>query len=121
DEYDFRILFKRPEKCEGVVQVMTIAGQPFAWLMGGWDNTVQGFDTLDDMRADDNKSSSRASLVPGKLHSSTIQVRKGAVTVFVAGAQVARWDSGVGKLGQHDRYRLRGDGLLGLVSFNGVT
>lgn len=116
-EYDYRIVFVRKSGSDTVCQV-GVTGKSFLWAMGGWNNSVFGFDDCDGKSADNNPttvhSSDEVGIKNGKVHESIIKVRATKIEVFLDRKLVCSWDKGNDRLSTHADWNLRDRALLGV-------
>ncbi|MBI5395194.1 MAG: hypothetical protein HZA91_07870, partial [Verrucomicrobia bacterium] len=123
DEYDFRVTFIRREANGAVVQFLTQSGHPFAWEMGGDNNTICRFVTSAERWGHRNFT-----IVPrpnclqnGRTYTSRVEVRRWGAAAYLDDRLVSqsRFDYRIVDLSRYEV--LRDDRLLGLGSINGST
>lgn len=96
EEYNFTIEFVRRSGKDAVVQILARGDKPFLWRTDG-------------------------ELEIGRVHTSTIEVRKDRVTVHVDNRKVLVWKPGDRDLGMSDDWRLRREPLPGLGTSGSST
>ena len=120
EEYDFRITFSCLGGIDSVSQFLPYANASSLWNMGGWGNTIFGFDTVGGKRANDNPTTVRSArcLENGRRYVSVVQIRKSGVKAFLNGQLISSWKPEFGALGPIDLWKLRDNALLGLGSWS---
>ena len=125
EEYDFRIEFTRLEGNEAVSQILPNPHNDnhFLWMMGGWQNSVAGFELVSGKVVAENPTTSKrpAWLVNGQRYVSVVQVRKDGIKVLVNRKLVAELKTYFSNLTLHPAYRLPGTNTLGVGSWDSRT
>jgi serine/threonine-protein kinase len=123
EEYDFRIVFTRVEgNCE-VVQILSRLGRAFDWMMGGWSNTVFGFEMIDNLDAEKNPTAvkSKSCLENNRQYTAFVQVRKTSIAAYLDGNLIRKWTTDYTNLRANDQLRLRDENLLGIGSWESIV
>lgn len=123
DEYTFTVEFVRRRGNDAVNQILPHAGKVFMWQMGGWDNTVFGISDVDGKRANENPTAVRRErcLENGKVYTSTVEVRKDRLTVWLNNEKLVDLRTHYRELDMNAEWRLRGDTLPGLGTRGSVV
>lgn len=123
DEYTFTVEFVRRRGNDAVNQILARAGKVFVWQMGGWGNTVFGLSEIDGKGANENATTVKKErcLENGRVHTSTVEVRKDRVTIFFDNQRIVDWKTDYRELGTPDVWRLRRDRLPGIGTRGGST
>lgn len=123
EEYTFTVEFVRRSGNDAVTQILPHGGKGFVWLMGARDNSVFGISEIDGKPADGNPTTLRKGrcLENGRVYTSTVEVRKDRVTVWLNNQKLVDWKTDYTDLGMSDDWRLRHDTLPGLGTRGSVT
>lgn len=123
EEYDLRVDFERVEGNDCFAVVLAAAGRQFMYSMGGWANTVQGFDMVDGAYADKNKTTirERAVLQNGKRYSFVAKVRRNGTEILLNGKSVQKFSTDYSNVGMDIRMKLRDKNVLGVASWTSVV
>lgn len=126
EEYDFRIVFTRLSGNHCVSQIFFVREQTFAWMMGGWDNSVFAFENFQTLHGNEIGNATRVKrescLTTGQRHEAILQVRRDRATALLDGVVIARTPSGYTGLTSPGIYHLKGrQGSLGLASWGSPT
>jgi hypothetical protein len=124
EEYDFRIQFIRAEGDGSVLQMFTHAGRSACWNMGGWKNTVFGFEMVGGKGSRDNPTAvlaQKGCLQNDRLYTSILQVRKNGVTALLNGKEVSRWSTDYTDASSPYMWTLRNNRFLGVGSYGSPT
>jgi serine/threonine-protein kinase len=125
-EYDFRIQFTRRSGNHCVSQILVAKGQAYAWIMGGWGNTIFGFENFRGMHSNEAANTTRviqgSCLTTGQRHEAVLRVRReGAIALF-DGREISRTPREYHDLTSPPVYHLRGHpGQLGIASWESPT
>lgn len=114
-EYDFRIEFTS-EGGNDVLQLLTLGGRDFTWLMGAWGGRHDGFDTVRDhplTREGVNMIGAPSAVRRGQRHTSLVQVRLNSIAATIDGKLVVSHATDGSDLGMPPDWSV-GDGALGL-------
>jgi RNA polymerase sigma factor (sigma-70 family) len=93
EEYDVRVRFKRTSGNKDVVLMLTQNGRPFCWKVGGWGNSVAGFDTI----AGAVSAKSRGALMihnmltNNRSYTTVVQVRRDGLRAYLDGHLMMTW------------------------------
>ena len=122
-EYDLEIQFTRVAGFDTVTEVLVQNGRQFTWVMGGYANTVFGFEHLPGKGAllYQNPIRARSCLTNGKRYSSVVQVRKDSITVYFNGKLLTCWKTDGAAFALPDWTKLRNGNTLGLRCHGGPT
>ncbi len=123
DEYDYRIVFRRRAKPPpDLNMILSHAGHSFNWVMGGWGNSVAGFEVVGDRRADDNLSTiKRSQILSDRIHTAEIQVRQDHLKVYLDGELISQLATDYSNLSILDMWKLRDGKHLGLGTYKTAT
>jgi len=128
EEYDFRIVFARLRMAAmdgggDIVQVLPRAGQQFVWLMGGFSNSVMGFETIKGARVDKNPASVNrpGCIQSGRTYTAIVSVRKDGVKAYLDGALIAQCRTDYTDVSLEPAWKLRSPELLGLATYGSPT
>lgn len=93
EEYDIRVRFKRTSGNKDVVLMLSQNGRAFCWKVGGWSNSIAGFDTI----AGGVSAKSRAALMMqdivtnGRSYTTVVQVRRDGLRAYLDGRLLMTW------------------------------
>jgi len=123
EEYDLRVVFVRRAGSGDLNLILSREGRQFMWLMGGWGNSILGFETISGKRANQNPTSTRRSgcLENGTTYDCVVNVRRDRVEAFLDGAAVVSWKTDYRDLSLSPEWALRDSRLLGLATYNSVA
>lgn len=126
EEYDFRIAFTRRSGQHCVSQIFFTRNQSFAWIMGGWGNTVFAFENLRGMHGNEVANTTRVQrascLITGQRHEAVLQVRRDGATALFDGQVISRTPANYRDLTSPPVYHLTGrPGTLGIASWQSPT
>jgi len=126
EEYDFRIVFIKRSGQQCVSQIFVARGQAFAWIMGGWNNTVFAFENLRGLNGNEAANSTRVQqascLTNGQRHEAVLQVRRAGATAVFDGQVISQTPRDYRDLTSPPVYHLRGrPGTLGIASWQSPT
>jgi hypothetical protein len=118
EEYDLRVVFTRTSGKECVIQVFTAFGRQFAWLLGGWDNTLFGFEMLGDQRANANATTVQRSpaLENGRKYTTVVRIRRKRLQAYLDGQLLTDLQTDYGGMSLPGFWTLGADHALGLGS-----
>ena len=125
-EYDFRIVFTKRSGQQCVSQIFVARGQAFAWVMGGWSNTVFAFENFRGMHGNEPGNITRAepapSLINGQRHEAVLQVRRNGATALLDGKIISRTPVDYSAMTSPSVYQLTDrPGTLGIASWQSPT
>jgi serine/threonine protein kinase len=122
-EYDFRIVFSRVDGIGDINQILTKAGRPFAWVMGGMGNTNSGFGSINGKWAPEppNPSLVKFGVDQGRTYVSVVEVRKDGLKSYINGALVCQWRTNYGDMDLDPVWRVRDSSAIGLGTFTSPT
>lgn len=126
EEYDFRIAFTKRSGQQCVSQIFVARGQAFAWVMGGWNNSVFSFENLRGLHGNEVANATRvvraSCLTNGQRHVAVLQVRRDGATALFDGAVISRTPKDFQGLTSPPVYHLQGrPGMLGIASWMSPT
>ena len=89
-EYDYRLVFV-PTFGKHVMQICRGGGRQFGFIVGGWGNTISGFDMIRGQRANGNPTTATADhwLIAGQRYVLIVKVRKDSVEGWLDDRMVA--------------------------------
>jgi len=122
-EYDFRILFSRQDGSDSVTQILSRSGRSFGWTMGGSNNAVFGFETINGVSAAANQTTVKGAvgLENGRKYTSVVKVRDQSVKAYLDGRLLSEWKTDYADMDIYKDWKLRNSSLLGLGSWNSTT
>lgn len=126
EEYDFRIVFTKRSGQQCVSQIFVARGQAFAWVMGGWSNTVFAFENVRGMHGNEPGNTTRADPAPGLIngqrHEAVLQVRRTGATALLDGKVISRTPVDYREMTSPQVYHLNDrPGTLGIASWQSPT
>jgi serine/threonine protein kinase len=125
EEYDFRIAFTKLSGRHCVTQVFVANNQAFAWIMGGWGNSVFAFESVDGMHGGEARNPTRvqrpACLTIGRRHEAVLRVRRDGATALLDGMEISRTPAAYRGMNSPPVYHLGRPGALGLASWEAPT
>ena len=117
-EYDVRVSFTRTSGEDCLCVNLVHAGHPFTLMLGGWKNTVAGFETILSKRANTIQSNVKQGpiLENGRRHVVIVQVRKDRLRAYLDGRLLLERKANLESLTAHSEWAIpRSDGKqLGL-------
>jgi hypothetical protein len=120
EEYDFRIVFTRLDGVEGITQVLTKSGNPFAWCVGFKNNNIAAFGTINGVTGGEPGNPSRvqraAWIENGRPYTMVVTVRNDGLKAFLNDELIAQWKTDYRDMGMFDNWRLRDPKRLGVAS-----
>ena len=118
DEYDLRVVFTRTSGNECVIQVFTAFGHQFAWLLGGWENTLFGFEMLGDQRANGNATTvqRKPALENGRKYTTVVRIRRKRLQAYLDGQLLTDLQTDYSGMSLPGYWTLGADHALGLGS-----
>ncbi len=116
EEYDFRIRFTRTENggYGSVIQHLALNGHEVLWNMGGFGNTVSGFEKVGGKAGNENSSTVQSGLTTGRKTEAIVQVRRGRIQAFMDGKRVSELATDGSNLSLYEKWVLRDANLLGV-------
>lgn len=114
EEYDFHIEFTRKAGVPNTVLIFTHGNHRCVWL-AGWENRLQGFETIGGADAGRNSTSVKGPSIAdvGRRYSSVVQVRKTGIAAYLDGNLIAEYKTDGSDLGLKGRWSI-GENPLGL-------
>ena len=106
EEYDLRVSFTRKKNGPDIVVILPRGDQSMMLLMGGWNNTITGFEKINGKRANDNPTTVKQTLPVDKKFDLVLQVRRQTVRAFVNGTFLTEYRSELGKTALNDDWVL---------------
>jgi hypothetical protein len=101
-EYDFRVQFTQVDGDNCAVQMFT-AGNPAAFIIGGWKRTVTGFQQIAGRWANSNLTGVRGiKFENGQMHTSVVRVRKDSIEAWLDGKRIAAYATDGSDLSNRD-------------------
>ncbi|HYG74330.1 MAG TPA: serine/threonine-protein kinase [Planctomycetota bacterium] len=120
EEYDFLIEFTRHDG-DDVNQVLTHRGKAFIWEMGGFENSICGFDIVGGKSANENPASARMGLENNRRYTSLVQIRKDGMKAFIDGKLVSEYKTDWSDVEIYSKWKLRDNRLIGLATHSPAT
>ena len=122
EEYDYRIVFVSDRGNDGVEQICRGGGRQFRFSVGGWGNTVAGFDMVKGRLANSNPTTTKADhwLVAGQRHVSVVKVRKDGVEGWFDDKRVIGHKTDWTDMSLPSNSKLRRPDSIGIVAWPGV-
>lgn len=116
EEYDLRVTFIRTGGNEAVILVMGKPDRSFSWILGGWNNTLFGFEMIGGQRANENRSvvKREPAVQNGKTCTAVVRVRRDRLQGCVDGQLVTDLPMNFGEVSQADYWRLKDQHGFGL-------
>jgi len=120
DEYDFRVSFTVIKAGEGISEMLYVGHHPFSFTLGGWANTVAGFDDVNGVGANANSTTKHAKqwLVSGHHYTSLIKVRKAGLEVgleaYLDGQLISRLSTDFTNMGRNKSWQFPDDSPTGI-------
>ncbi len=121
EEYDVRAEFTRQTGKSGVVLILTKDNHDFTWVMGGWGNTVSGFENISGKGIHDNTTRTDIGLDNGRRSVVLVQVRKSSLKAFMNGKPIAEHNGNYSTMAIHPPWKLNDPSLLGIGADQGKT
>jgi hypothetical protein len=120
-EYDFEIAYTRIGGNDGVAQICSESGHSFLWEMGGWDNRIAGFESIDGWGADKNGTQVNLGIDTGKRYTSLVKVRRDSIAVYLDGKLLSRLTTNYQNMTLDKTMLLRHHQVLGLGNWRSPT
>jgi hypothetical protein len=120
-EYDFTVEFTRTDGNDAVdLLVAGGDGGQVQWVVGGYANTLFGFELVKGERADRNSTSTRGTNVieNGRRYTAVVKVRKGGAQGFVDGKLVSEVKTDFTDVSLMPKVSLGDSRAVGLLTFN---
>lgn len=126
EQYDFRIVFTKRSGLHCVSQIFVARNQAFAWVMGGWGNTIFAFENVRGLHGNEAGNTTRVQqascLTNGQRYESVLRVRSDGATALLDGRIISRTPVNYRDLTNPTVYHLRGrPGMLGIASWESPT
>lgn len=123
EEYDLKVTFTRTSGNEAVILVMGRPDRSFSWLLGGWNNTLFGFEMIGGQRANENRSMVKRdpALQNGKICTAIVRVRRDHLQAYLDGQLVTDLPMNFSEVNQADYWRLKDQHGFGLGSHQSPT
>ena len=117
-EYDFRVVFSRTAGNDCMAQICGPVDHQFGLIIGGWENSVFGFELVGGKRANGNATTQRSKdmVANGRRYTSVIKVRKDRVQSYVDGKLILEWKTDYSDMSLPDYLQLHRTDTLGLAS-----
>ena len=115
-EYDVRLEFV-PLWCDTVAVVCAAENRQFRASVGGWGNTIAGFDILDGKPAADTESAGRSAsgwLIIGHKHELVVRIRKKGAELYLDGRPISHVDGGFSRASLPDAFSLHRKDTIGI-------
>jgi len=114
-EYDYKVVFARTDADEAVVEICWAMGRQFVLAIGGWKNTIIGFEKINWKGADENQTTRRSTawLVNGRRYTSLIKVRKDRVQAYLDGTLITEWKTDYSDISLWDGWQLHRSNTIG--------
>lgn len=119
DEYDFRLTFQGLPFNDGVGQICSGRGRQFCWMVGAYNNTICGFESLNGTPTKGNRTAVAAKdwLKTGHRYVSTVKVRKDRVEAYLNGQLISTLKTNFSDLSLYPDYVLGHRDTLGALNF----
>ncbi|MFA7006429.1 MAG: hypothetical protein WC429_20475 [Verrucomicrobiia bacterium] len=125
EEYDFRITFTRLAGQEGVTQILTKSGSPFAWCVGFDSNTIGAFGMINGRMggSPDNPTRVRrdAWIENKRLYTMVVAVRNDGLKAFLNDELITQWKTDYSDMGIYSNWQLRNPKRLGVAASRSET
>jgi len=115
-DYDFRIVFSRPEKTDIIGQMLSRGDSVVMWVITCSKGSPLGFGMVSGMSARSNTTTVRndSGLEPGRPHASILQIRRKGAKAFLNGKLVCQWKTNWTDASLHTEWDIPNHRLLGL-------
>jgi hypothetical protein len=126
EEYDYRIVFTKQSGQHCVSPIFVANGQAFAWIMGGWNNTVFAFENVRGLHGGELANTTRivrpSCLITGHRHETVLRVRRTGTTAVFDGVEITSTPANHDGMTSPPVYHLHNrPGQLGLASWQSPT
>jgi hypothetical protein len=123
DEYDFLTVFTRLDGAEGITQVLTKSGNPFAWCVGFKENSFAAFGMINGLLGGAPSNPTRirrdAWIENNRPYRMVVTVRNDGLKAFLNDDLIAQWKTDYSDMGISNEWRLRDPKRLGVASYRG--
>jgi len=122
-EYDFKIRFTRIDGNDSVDQYMFKSDHHFMWHVGGWGNTILGFELINGQGVDNNPSGIKRFpvLTNGREHTSEVRVRNTGLSAYLDGQLVCEWHTDYSDMSCWAGFSPRQENLLALGTIDSLV
>lgn len=111
-EYDYKVTFTKLEGDDALMMILCVNGRQFSWMMGGWTNTVCGFEEICGKRANENPTTVKnLRLESGKTYTAIVKVRSNDVSAYMDNQLIAQWQTDYRDMGRREMPLHRTDTL----------
>jgi hypothetical protein len=116
EEYDFRIVFVRVGGRDCIGAICRAGGRQFGCMVGGWKNTIAGFEMIDGRFTDNNRTTNRvgAWLSNNQRYTFVVKVRKDGAEAILDEKQIASIKTNYADVGLMGGHRLSRPDTIGL-------
>lgn len=122
EEYDFTVEFRITGGVGAVVQILSAARKNFWWEVAANNNKTMAFGSIDGKpTTTTNPTMKSRSFELGRKYVSTVKIRKGAVSAYIDGELVARYETDFGNLTLHRYWMLRSNKHIGVGCLRGIV
>jgi hypothetical protein len=125
-EYDFRIVFTKRSGLHCVSQIFVAHNQTYAWVMGGWGNSVFAFENMRGLHGNEPGNTTRVQqascLTTGQRYEAVLRVRRDGATALLDGRVISRTPNNYSELTTPQVYHLKNrHGSLGIAIWESQT
>lgn len=116
EEYDFEVSFTVLRAQDCMAQIFFVAGHPFVYQLGGWANTVAGFEFVDGAGGSANRSTARRAhwFSTGRHYISVVKIRKSGVEAYLDGQLATTLKADYSSMSIPNIWRLSRDNAVGV-------
>jgi hypothetical protein len=116
EEYDYRIVFVRVGGREGIEAICRAGGRQFGCIVGGWKNTIAGFQMIDGRFADNNRATNKvgAWLSNNQRYTFVVKVRKDGAESILDDKQITSIKTNYTDVGLFGPHKLSRPDTIGL-------
>jgi hypothetical protein len=123
EEYDYRVVFTRKSGDDCFTQICMGGKSQFAWMLGGWGNKITGFQYIDGIGIDQNKTGVKKNswLKDGQEYTSVVKIRKTGVEAYLDGKLVASWKTDFADMSLDPAWALNNNNVIGIGTWTTPT
>jgi hypothetical protein len=120
-EYDLRVVFKRTDGNDMLLQFLSGCGKHFLWCLSHSNNSVSGLTQVRGQGANTNPTATKHKVAQNKKITTVVQVRKDGVKLFVDGKLLTHWKTDYSDMGYPAQWKIKDETHLGLCNANSQT